>query len=161
MKVCIGNALHAAWLEAGLEGVFSPRLIGRIGYCEFNCTLCGQVCPTGAIQDQTKEEKQRWRMGLAVFDTSRCLPFAEATPCIVCEEHCPTPKKAIQYREVVVKNKQGQPITLRQPYVVADLCIGCGICENKCPLPGAAAIRITAAGESRHGDRGGKDGYGQ
>mgnify|MGYP003588132933 CR=1 FL=1 len=161
MKVCIGNALHATWLEAGLEGMFSPRLIGRIGYCEFNCTLCGQVCPTGAIQRLAKTEKQQKRIGLAFFDTARCLPYAAATPCIVCEEHCPTPNKAIQYREVVVKTNQGQPVTLRQPYVMDELCIGCGICENKCPLPGAAAIRITAAGESRHADRAGAAGYGQ
>lgn len=162
MKVCIGNALHAAWLEAGLEGVFSPRLVARIGYCEFNCTLCGQVCPTGAIQRQTKDAKQQWRLGVAAFDTSRCLPYAAATPCIVCEEHCPTPKKAIQYREVLVQTSEGQPVTMRQPYVATELCIGCGICENKCPLPGEAAIRVTAAGESRHADRSQQaSGYGQ
>ncbi|MDH3329713.1 MAG: 4Fe-4S binding protein, partial [Desulfobulbaceae bacterium] len=51
MKVCIGNALHPAFLEAGFEGMFSPKLKARIGYCEFNCTLCGQVCPTGAIHE--------------------------------------------------------------------------------------------------------------
>lgn len=160
MKVCIGNALHAAWLEAGFEGLFSPRLIGRIGYCEFNCTLCGQVCPTGALQRLTKEEKQQRSIGRAFFDTTRCLPYASATPCIVCEEHCPTPQKAIQYREVVVKNNQGQPISLRQPFVVDELCIGCGICEYKCPLQGKAAIRVTSAGETRHSGNRLTDGYG-
>ena len=29
-----------------------PLLVPRIGYCEFNCTLCGQVCPTGALHHQ-------------------------------------------------------------------------------------------------------------
>ena len=24
--------------------------MARVGYCEYNCTLCGQVCPTGAIR---------------------------------------------------------------------------------------------------------------
>ncbi len=150
MKVCIGNALHPAWLEAGFEGIFTPRLLGRIGYCEYNCTLCGQVCPSGAIRTLTRAEKHRIVIGRAHFDKNRCLPYADGVPCIVCEEHCPTPDKAIRFREATVLNSRGERVTLRQPYVVEELCIGCGICENKCPLPGYAAVIVTAAGESRH-----------
>jgi ferredoxin len=156
MKVCIGNALHASWLEAGLEGVFTPRLIGRIGYCEYNCTLCGQVCPSGAIRRLTREAKHHTVIGLAHFDKNRCLPYA-GTPCIVCEEHCPTPDKAIKFREVTMANHRGETVQVRQPFVVEGLCIGCGICEHKCPLPGQAAVLITSAGESRHANL---DGYG-
>ncbi|WP_310601476.1 4Fe-4S binding protein [Desulfobulbus sp.] len=159
MKVCIGNALHATWLEAGLEGMFTPKLIGRLGYCEYNCTLCGQICPSGAIRKLGKSEKQAVVIGLAHFDKNRCLPYASATPCIVCEEHCPTPDKAIKFKEVAVDTPKGEQITLRLPYVVENLCIGCGICENKCPLEGEAAIRVTAAGESRHGRLPGPEGY--
>jgi len=159
MKVCIGNALHAAWLEAGLEGIFTPRLIGRIGYCEYNCTLCGQVCPTGALQKMSKIEKQAVVIGRAHFDKNRCLPYASGIPCIVCEEHCPTPEKAIKFREVEVDNSKGERVKVRQPYVIDHLCIGCGICENKCPLNGAAAVLVTSAGESRHADLNIRDGY--
>ncbi len=156
MKVCIGNALHASWLEAGLEGVFTPRLVGRIGYCEYNCTLCGQVCPSGAIRRLSREAKHHTVIGLAHFDKNRCLPYA-GTPCIVCEEHCPTPDKAIKFREVTMANHRGETVQVRQPFVVEGLCIGCGICEHKCPLPGQAAVLITSAGESRHANL---DGYG-
>ena len=159
MKVCIGNALHATWLEAGLEGMFTPKLIGRLGYCEYNCTLCGQVCPSGAIRKLSKGEKQAVVIGLAYFDKNRCLPYVSATPCIVCEEHCPTPDKAIKFRDVVVVNQQGEQVTVRQPYVVDALCIGCGICEHKCPVAGEAAILVTAAGESRHAHLAGPEGY--
>jgi polyferredoxin/formate hydrogenlyase subunit 6/NADH:ubiquinone oxidoreductase subunit I len=159
MKVCIGNALHATWLEAGLEGIFTPRLIGRIGYCEYNCTLCGQVCPTGAIRKLTRKEKQETNIGRAYFDKNRCLPYANGTPCIVCEEHCPTPDKAIKFREAVVLNSRGEQAALRQPYVVGELCIGCGICENKCPITGGAAVIVTAEGETRHADRLSQEGY--
>ena len=165
MKVCIGNALHPAFLEAGVEGMFSPRLIARAGYCEYQCTLCGQVCPTGAIQRLSKEKKQKVVIGRAYFDKNRCLPYAKGIPCIVCEEHCPTPEKAIRFREVRVMNAQGQELMVKQPYVVDDLCIGCGICETKCPLPGASAVLVTSEGESRHPDKqtptyGGYDPYG-
>lgn len=150
MKVCIGNALHATWLEAGLEGIFTPRLIGRIGYCEYNCTLCGQVCPSGAIRQLTKEEKLTTIIGRAHFDKNICLPYASGAPCIVCEEHCPTPDKAIKFREVEVENNRGKRVRIRQPYVVEHLCIGCGICENRCPINGGAAIIVTSEGESRN-----------
>jgi polyferredoxin/ferredoxin len=159
MKVCIGNALHSTWLEAGIEGIFTPRLIGRIGYCEYNCTLCGQVCPTGAIKKLTKEEKHITVIGRATFDKNRCLPYASGTPCIVCEEHCPTSDKAIKFREVEVVNNNGKKVKLRQPYVIGELCIGCGICENRCPLSGGAAVIVTSEGESRHPGRSSLGGY--
>ena len=57
MKVCPNNALHPAFFEAGIEGLWTPILIARIGYCEHSCVLCGQVCPTGAIQKITEEQK--------------------------------------------------------------------------------------------------------
>lgn len=150
MKVCIGNALHPALLESGLEGMFSPRLIARIGYCEYNCTLCGQVCPTGAIRELEMAEKHSLKIGHAFFDTTLCLPYAKGIPCIVCEEHCPTPEKAIRFREAAVLNDRGETVMVRQPYVVDSLCIGCGICENKCPLPDRPAVYVTSAGEARN-----------
>jgi polyferredoxin/ferredoxin len=159
MKVCIGNALHPTWLAAGLEGIFTPRLIGRIGYCEYNCTLCGQVCPTGAIKRLTKDEKHATVIGRAVFDKNRCLPYASGVPCMVCEEHCPTPDKAIKFREAEVLNSKGELVNLRQPYIIGELCVGCGICENKCPLSGGAAVIVTAEGESRHAGRAATNGY--
>ncbi len=142
MKVCINNALQPCWLEGGLEGLFSPRLFPRLGYCEFNCTLCGQVCPTGAIQKLPLMEKQKTVIGVAYFDKNRCLPYAKGTPCIVCEEHCPTPEKAIKFRETAVINPQGKTVTIKQPYLLESLCIGCGICENKCPLEGKAGVLV-------------------
>jgi polyferredoxin len=142
MKVCIGNALHPNLLESGIEGMFSPRLIPRLGYCEFNCTLCGQVCPTGAIKKLNLTEKHKFVIGTAYFIKDRCLPYAKHTQCIVCEEHCPTFDKAIKFKEREAVNQKGEKITLKEPYIITELCIGCGICENKCPLPGDGAVMV-------------------
>ncbi len=142
MKVCIENALQPCFFESGYQGMFSPRLVPRLGYCEFNCTLCGQVCPTGAIPRLTLPAKQKAVIGIAVFDINRCLPYANGIPCMVCEEHCPTSKKAILFRDKLVVNRMGEQALVKQPYVREDRCIGCGICENKCPLPGESAIRV-------------------
>ncbi len=62
MKVCPNNALHPALAEAGWEGIWTPVLAARVGYCEPACTLCGQVCPTGAIWEFTVREKG-WATG--------------------------------------------------------------------------------------------------
>jgi polyferredoxin len=152
MKVCITNGLQPALLEADLEGIWSPVLVPRIGYCEYRCTLCGQVCPTGAIRNLSVEEKAKVKIGLAMIDTGRCLPFAHGMSCIVCEEVCPTPKKAIRFEEVRVEDRDGRARILKQPHVELDLCIGCGICETKCPVLGRPAITVTSIGESRSKD---------
>ena len=149
MKVCLTNGLQPAFLEAGLEGLWSPRLIPRIGYCEYRCTLCGQVCPTGAIQRLSLEEKMKTRIGLAMIDKGRCLPYAHSTPCIVCEEVCPTSPKSIWFEELTVKDRNGNDVIVKQPHIDLDRCIGCGICEAKCPVGNRPAIYITNIGESR------------
>jgi len=154
MKVCIGNGLQPTFLAAGLEGMFSPRLKARTGYCEYNCTLCGQVCPTGALTELTLARKHVTKIGNVFFDKNRCLPYAKGIPCIVCEEHCPTPDKAILFREAEVLNSSGGKVLVKQPYVIDERCIGCGICETKCPLPGESAVRLTSAGEKRNPDNG-------
>jgi len=149
MKVCIKNALHPAAFEAGVEGVFSPILIPRLGYCEYNCTLCGQVCPTGAIERLAKDDKQKVVIGGAYFVRDRCMPWARGVPCAVCEEMCPLPDKAIELVEGVSKNEDGEDIKVQLPYVSSKLCIGCGTCEHVCPLDGEAGIRVSREGESR------------
>lgn len=144
MKVCLKNALYPASFQAGLEGIYTPLVIPRLGYCEYNCTLCGQVCPTGAIPELPVEAKRREVIGTAVFDKNLCLPFARRIDCIVCEEHCPIPEKAIRSREVRVVGQDGQLTTVKEPYLVGDICNGCGICENVCPLETRAGITVLA-----------------
>lgn len=149
MKVCTTNGLQPTLLEAGVEGLWSPLLVPRIGYCEYHCTLCGQVCPTGAIKKLSIEEKAKTKIGLAMIDKGRCLPWAHAVPCIMCEEVCPTPKKAVWFEEARVRDRKGKVLTVQQPRVDLELCIGCGICEAKCPVLGRPAITVTNVGESR------------
>lgn len=153
MKVCPTGGLQPSLFEAGLEGLWTPRLVPQIGHCDFTCTLCGQVCPTEAIQRLSVEEKHQVRIGLASFDTTRCIPYAYGRDCMVCEEHCPIPDKAIYYLDVEIRDRNGQVKTIRQPHVDPDKCIGCGVCENVCPFKDRPGIRVTSANESRHPGR--------
>lgn len=148
MKVCITNALQPTFLQAGFEGMWSPILIPSIGYCEFNCTLCGQVCPTDAIEHLELEEKQKRKIGLAFFDKNRCLPYAFNMNCIVCEEHCPTSPKAVIFDHKIVTTEEGD-LELKLPRIDPEVCIGCGICEKVCPVGEKAAVRVSSIGEDR------------
>jgi ferredoxin len=150
MKVCPTNVIQPTFLEAGLEGIWSPVVKTGMSYCEYKCKMCMEVCPTEAIVNMTLGDKQKVKIGLAHIDVNRCLPYAYARPCQVCEEHCPLPEKAIWLEEVTVTNASGNRLTVKQPHVNAELCIGCGICENKCPVSDDAAIRVTSVGETRH-----------
>jgi len=165
MKVCPNNALHPAFLEGGVEAIWTPILIPRIGYCEASCVLCGQVCPTGAIQKITEKEKlgigqPPIKIGTAFYDHGRCLPWSMQTPCIVCEEFCPTSPKAIWVEEVTAPVRDSKPgpdgeppamkeVRLQRPHVDPALCIGCGACEKVCPVQDEPAVYVTSVGETR------------
>lgn len=170
MKVCPTNAIQPTLLEAGLEGIWTPTLMMRVGYCEHTCVLCSQVCPTGAIWKLTEEEKlgetgtaeaetastatgdaqaKPVKIGTAFFDRGRCLPWAMATPCIVCEEFCPTSPKAIWVQEETVIKSDGTAITVQRPRVDVERCTGCGICEYVCPVQDKPAVYVTNIGETR------------
>jgi polyferredoxin len=144
MKVCLTGALYPAIVQGGIEGIFTPVVTPRLGYCEYNCSLCGQVCPTAAIPKLPIEQKRRAVIGKASFDRNQCLPYAKQTNCIVCEEHCPIPQKAIRSEQVEEVDPFGKRITIQRPHVVDELCNGCGICENVCPLEGKSGIEIFA-----------------
>jgi MauM/NapG family ferredoxin protein len=144
MKVCPTSGLQPALFESGLEGLWTPHLVPRLGYCDYGCNACGQICPSGAIPPLSLEEKQARVIGMAVVDRNRCLPWAYGTPCIVCEEMCPLPEKAIQLEDTGLTDDFGQEI--RRPTVLLDLCIGCGICEQQCPM-GEAAIEVYRRGD--------------
>jgi ferredoxin len=142
MKACPTSGLQPAFLEAGLEGVWTTHLVPRIGACEQHCNQCGKVCPTGAIRNLSLEEKQYARIGTAVIFRQKCLAWEQLRLCLVCDEVCPY--DAVDFR--VVTDHTG---TLQRPFVNEDKCTGCGLCEHHCPVDGQAAIYVERLGEER------------
>ena len=142
MRVCLTNGLQPVWWEAGLEGLYTPKLVPRMGYCNFSCHLCSQVCPTGAIPNLELKVKQTTALGTAFINRSRCIPYTEGTDCMVCEEHCPVTPKAIVFSEQEVVNLMGERVRVKLPVINPDRCNGCGQCEHVCPVGGESAIRV-------------------
>jgi polyferredoxin len=163
INVCPTNVLQPATLtEGGIEAVWTPVMKFTIAHCQLKCNLCSDVCPTGAIRRISVAEKLGEgpyaaqgpvRLGTAFIDTTRCLPWANQIPCVVCEEVCPVAPKAIQTYDEEARDVFGQLVVLNKPFIVPDLCIGCGICEAECPVQDRPAVYVTAVGESRSNSR--------
>ncbi|MFA5146433.1 MAG: 4Fe-4S binding protein [Candidatus Omnitrophota bacterium] len=144
MKVCITNGLQPVMFEAGLNGLWTPRLVPEIGYCEYQCTLCGHTCPTGAIPKLSPSRKRATRLGVAEIDRSICIPWAQDKECIVCQEHCPVPDKAIKLQKETIGDR-----IIAKPVIDEYLCVGCGICQNKCPVRPVRAVRVSPRNSER------------
>ena len=127
---CPTKVLRAATLEYGLAGVMMPVMDFTRGSCEKACTLCGEVCPTGAIRKLSRDEKARTKIGRAVLVSgweSLCLARKDRHPCALCEKHC-------AYGAVkVVEEKAADGATVRRPAIDAAACTGCGACAHCCP----------------------------
>jgi len=137
IKVCPNNVIQPVTFQKGLHELWTPYLNGNKGYCEYECNLCGQVCPTGAIRDLELDDKKKFKIGIAKINRELCIPYAKGENCIVCEEHCPVSEKAIKLKKKIVKGK-----LIYLPIVDAELCTGCLICENKCPTMPDRAIKV-------------------
>jgi len=142
MKVCPTNGLQPCILEAGINGLWTPKLVSRIGGCEKNCNKCGQICPTSAIRKLSLEEKSYAKIGTAVIDRSRCIAWEQDKVCLICDEICP-------YNAISSLNETIRETTLLRPFVDERICTGCGLCESRCPIEGQAAIQVFSIGEER------------
>lgn len=138
VQACPTHGLVPALVEDGLPGLFAPRLQPRQGPCEHACNACAEVCPTHAIPLTGLATKRQQRLGVAIHDHQRCLPWSGSGECRVCWEHCPVEGKAITLKMAFAPNGQALPM----PGVDTDKCIGCGTCEFVCPIEGAAGIRV-------------------
>jgi ferredoxin len=131
VSACPTQVLSPAFLEYGMGGILQPRMDYSVSTCNYDCVLCGQVCPAGAILPLALEAKKLVQIGKARFIKDDCIVITKKTECGACSEHCPT--KAVH----MVKSEG-----LFLPELNEDLCIGCGSCEHPCPSTPNRAIYV-------------------
>jgi formate hydrogenlyase subunit 6/NADH:ubiquinone oxidoreductase subunit I len=141
VRSCPNHIIKITGGGHGVASLYTPHLEFRPYGCDYFCQVCQQVCPNRAIPLQTLALKQSTPVGKARIDRDACVVYKEKVNCLVCEEVCPVPDKAIAYQTVEEMSAGGEP--LREPQMVAQRCIGCGICEARCPAE-PVAIRVFA-----------------
>lgn len=129
---CPSHVLKPAFMDYGPGGMMQPKMDFEHGFCNFDCTVCADVCPNGALLPLTKEEKHTLQVGRVVFVRENCIVNTDGTSCGACSEHCPT--QAVS----MVPYKNGLTI----PAVNPEICVGCGGCEYVCPVRPFRAIYI-------------------
>jgi len=152
---CPQHVLKPSFLEYGARGMFAPVMDFSTSFCNYECTICSEVCPNGAINilrmarkrgDQIPEtaperaemmrvEKTYTQMGKVVFVKENCVVFVDGTFCGACDEHCPT--KAVS---MVPYGDPEKGLTI--PQIDETICIGCGGCESICPARPFKAIYV-------------------
>ncbi len=132
VSACPTGVLQSSFLEYGFTGMMQPHMNYLVEYCNFECTICGEVCPTGAILPLTVEDKKLEQNGQVTFILEKCIVYTDNTACGSCSEHCPT--QAV--RMVPYKNNLTIPETNK------EICIGCGACEFACPVKPHASIFV-------------------
>lgn len=136
---CPGNVLQpAAFSQYGLRGFGVPFMDFNRGSCEYECRLCTQLCPSGAIRPLELDVKKRVKIGEARFIRRLCVVETEQTSCGACGEICPS--GAID----MIHIGDGPDGALEIPEINTSLCIGCGACQFVCPVLGEKAIVVDA-----------------
>jgi len=129
---CSVNVLKPSFLEYGIGGMMQPRMYFEKGFCNYDCTICADVCPNEALHRLTVEEKHRTQIGYVVFHEEICIVHTEGTNCGACAEHCPT--------QAVTMIPYINGLTI--PKISTEICVGCGGCEFICPVRPHRAIAV-------------------
>lgn len=136
---CPSNVIKPAFMEYGLGGIMQPVMTYEKGFCNYNCTVCADVCPNHALLPLTMEEKHMLQIGRVHFVHDICVVVTDGNNCGACAEHCPT--QAV----TMIPYKDGLTI----PHITPDICVGCGGCEFICPVRPHRAIFVEGNIEHR------------
>ena len=131
---CPTQVLFPSFFDYGITGIFQPKMNYDVSYCNYDCVICSQVCPTGAILPLDSDSKKQVQIGKASFIKDDCIVVTKKKDCGACAEHCPT--KAVEM--ALYEN------TLMIPEMNDEVCIGCGACEYVCPAQPRKAIYVIA-----------------
>lgn len=129
---CPQKVLRASTDEYGLLRALHPVANYDESWCVYDCTLCANLCPAGALHPLTIKEKHSSRSGIAYTDRLSCISYNLTDKCGACARRCP----AETITMVTPAAGKGA-----HPVVDIEKCIGCGACQYVCPAE-PKAIRV-------------------
>jgi ferredoxin len=132
ISACPTQVLQPSIFEYGITGLMQPYMDYITNYCNFDCVICSEVCPTGAILSLTMEAKKTLQIGKVNLILENCVVKTDNTSCGSCSEHCPT-------QAVHMIPYKGE---LTIPEIRPEICVGCGACEHACPVRPFRAIYV-------------------
>lgn len=133
VSVCPNGVLRPS---SSLDSFMQPEMSYEKGYCRPECTKCSEVCPVGAINLISREDKSSTQIGHAVWIEKNCVVLTDDVSCGNCARHCPT--GAITMVPIDAENPNSKQI----PSIDKERCIGCGACENLCPSRPFSSIYV-------------------
>lgn len=122
VSACPTKVLTPALIDYGVGGLLQPKMNFEKSYCDYECNVCGRVCPTGAIKELGLTEKKLTQIGEAELLKDVCVVFVDHQNCGACGEVCPT--HAIRFTD---------KDNILYPEIDREYCIGCGACQLACP----------------------------
>lgn len=138
IRACPAGILMPDCHPSSWSGWGAPVVFFDHDFCHLSCTLCGKICPTGAIHLRAVTEKFKHPIGYPIVEGEICL-LADERECGLCRGHCPTGAIRLQF----------SPETYAVlPVVDRQKCTGCGACQVICPTTPRKAIRIVPPGET-------------
>lgn len=132
---CPTNALRPSTNQLGWLHPLRPVMDYDRGRCEYDCTRCTDLCPTGALTPLTVDEKHIFIIGHARVEPANCIG------CGLCVMNCPKQTISLRRRPAAPSDKPGS----RSGHIAVvntDNCIGCGACQNVCPATPCKAIIV-------------------
>lgn len=122
VSACPTKVITPSFLGYGISGLLQPHMNYEKSFCDYECNVCGRVCPTGAILPLPLPEKKFTQIGTVELRKDKCVVYVDKTNCGACGEVCPTHTINFTDKENIL-----------YPEVDTQYCIGCGACQKACP----------------------------
>ena len=131
VSTCPTKVITPSFLEYGIGGLLQPKMNYAKSFCDYECNLCGRVCPTGAILQLSTDEKKFTQIGTVDLIKEKCVVYVDKSNCGACGEVCPTHTISFVDKGNIL-----------YPKTDTKYCVGCGACEKACPtMPKSIVVR--------------------